>query len=117
MTSRRNQKNDAARQKYGDDNMPEKVKNRLAKYDTRTNKAVAKAERAENKYRAQVARMRKKFANIKVTDIDPKVYDSGKAYATMLMGYGTQEPYIVYDRTSGWTMGWDGNGYYDYTKP
>ena len=57
--------------------------------------------------------MRKKFANIKVTDIDPKVYDNGKAYATMLMGYGTQEPYTTYDRINGWTMGWDGNGYYD----
>lgn len=46
MTSRRKQKNQSAREKYGDTAIPEKVKNRLAKYDAKTEKAVTKAEKS-----------------------------------------------------------------------
>ena len=106
-TRKAQEKHDRANGKYGKDAIPEKVQNKLARYDTKSQKAVNRAKAAETQYKHQIAKMRKKFANVRVTDIDPVIYDNGKAYATMLMGYGTKEPYITFDNINGWHMEWD----------
>lgn len=98
-----------ANAKYGKD-LSDRQKNALSRYKAKADRQSAKAKRKDDKYKRQMANMRKEFANVRITDIDPQVYDTGKAYANVLLGYGSREPIVMWPTGSSPYMSWNETG-------